>query len=293
MTDVMVAEVLRTDNGRTSTQVLTTDPTTAVGDVLVIVYGSDFFSFATMPDATSSAGVLTPMGSVDVGTNFGHMKAYRVTVTETGAKTVTIPNHTGCDIFGVVLRLPGGVLVDGDTASALDATATGPSHVAPSLVTAGPNRLLVCAWVAEGAGGWTGDPWTLPVSMTRQALPQSSPFSAMAVATETIAAAGATGTRTATYFRSARFGALSFALYITPPPDPEPEPEPEPLPTPSTGSGGWQSLISILKESGDSARDERTRIPAACPDCGQPLEPGPDNVRFCRFDGWQYPRDRN
>lgn len=291
MTNVNVAEVLRTDNGRTSTQVLTTETNTAVGDVLLIVYGSDFFAFSTMPDATSSAGALTPVASVDVGTNFGHMKVYRVAVAEAGAKTVTIPSHSGCDIFGVVLRLTGGVLFDGDAATNVDPSTASASHIAPSLNTSGVDRMMVCAWITDGTGSVTGDPWTLPVSMIRQAMLVTAPFSALAVATENIPASGATGTRTATLFRPGRFGAVSVAVYVPPPPNPDPEPEPEPEPEPSRGSGGWQSLISVIREAGDSARDESVRIPIACPNDGQPLEPGPNGERFCRFDGWQWPEE--
>lgn len=39
----------------------------------------------------------------------------------------------------------------------------------------------------------------------------------------------------------------------------------------------------------------REAPPLACPNDGQPLEPGdpmdPTVILFCKFDGWQYPRD--
>lgn len=53
----------------------------------------------------------------------------------------------------------------------------------------------------------------------------------------------------------------------------------------------WESYLSILREAAQEARDEQTRPPAACPDCGEPLLQGPTNERFCKFDGYQYPRD--
>lgn len=54
----------------------------------------------------------------------------------------------------------------------------------------------------------------------------------------------------------------------------------------------WEQLISIAREAADEARAERARPPESCPNDGTPLELGPDGVRFCKFDGWQWPRDR-
>jgi hypothetical protein len=31
--------------------------------------------------------------------------------------------------------------------------------------------------------------------------------------------------------------------------------------------------------------------PVACPNDGTPLDIGPHGELFCKFDGWQYPRD--
>lgn len=56
----------------------------------------------------------------------------------------------------------------------------------------------------------------------------------------------------------------------------------------------WWQLDSILKEQAEYATYYRSQVPVACPHDGQPLEPGPtegESVLFCRFDGWQYPRD--
>jgi len=53
----------------------------------------------------------------------------------------------------------------------------------------------------------------------------------------------------------------------------------------------WEQLLSILKEASDSARDEQSRPPQACPLCGEPLISGPNGELFCKYDGYQYPRD--
>lgn len=53
----------------------------------------------------------------------------------------------------------------------------------------------------------------------------------------------------------------------------------------------WETLLSIRDEAAQYIRDERDNPPAACPNDGEPLQEGPHGVLFCRFDGYQFPRD--
>lgn len=53
----------------------------------------------------------------------------------------------------------------------------------------------------------------------------------------------------------------------------------------------WYQLIDITREGLELRRDELSRPPEACPNDGEPLVAGPRGVLFCRFDGYQYPRD--
>lgn len=53
----------------------------------------------------------------------------------------------------------------------------------------------------------------------------------------------------------------------------------------------WETLLSIYEEAVQYARDERDHPPAACPTDGEPLQEGPRGVLFCKFDGYQWPRD--
>lgn len=208
-----VAEVLETPNSSSTTQVLSTASGTAAGNTLVVLYGSDFYELADMPDIASSAGTPSLLGWAEIGTGLGHIKAYTVAVTSGGAKTVTIPAHIDCDITGVVLRLAETATLDGTTASQIDTSNTVSAHVAPSVTTTGADRLLVCCWLKTNAGsGWTGDQYSVQASMTKRAETAAPPFCAMAVATEDIAASGATGSRTATWFEPKVYGAISFAL---------------------------------------------------------------------------------
>lgn len=64
---------------------------------------------------------------------------------------------------------------------------------------------------------------------------------------------------------------------------------------PQTGS--WWGLDAVFKQSQQEFDAYWSRPPADCPQCAEPLTPGPSTPRgatvqlFCRYDGWQYPRD--
>lgn len=56
----------------------------------------------------------------------------------------------------------------------------------------------------------------------------------------------------------------------------------------------WWQLYDILHEQAQYEEYYRSVEPMACPLCGEPLRPGPPQtaaVLYCKFDGWQYPRD--
>lgn len=49
--------------------------------------------------------------------------------------------------------------------------------------------------------------------------------------------------------------------------------------------GSWYTLVDILNENAEIAREERERVPEACGDCGEPLLTGPHAELYCPFDG--------
>lgn len=54
----------------------------------------------------------------------------------------------------------------------------------------------------------------------------------------------------------------------------------------------WYQLLDIQQEQAMEARWDKARIPSACPHDGEPLIPGPTpGTLFCKFDGYQWPRD--
>jgi hypothetical protein len=77
---------------------------------------------------------------------------------------------------------------------------------------------------------------------------------------------------------------------VTAPAAPDPEPEPEPEPTPAVpliaASGGWNTLLNIIRTS-DREREERDSTPpVACPNDGEPLREDPNGQLRCPWDGW-------
>lgn len=211
MTVPVVVEVLETPDGVFTTQVLNTSASTAAGDTLIIWYGSDFYTFASMPNVTSSAGTCTLITSVSLGDNVGHQKVFICPVTSGGSKSITIPAHTDCDIHGVVWRISSTVTAD-VSATQFDPNNTTDLHVAPSVTTTGADRLLGCCWLTPNGPSWTGEAYAPPGSMTKKGETDASPFSAMMAAVEDIAAAGATGTRTATWVAARKYSAITVAL---------------------------------------------------------------------------------
>lgn len=54
----------------------------------------------------------------------------------------------------------------------------------------------------------------------------------------------------------------------------------------------WYQLLGIRKEQAMEARYDKQRVPAACPNDGEPLEPGPTpGTLHCKYDGYLWPRD--
>lgn len=56
----------------------------------------------------------------------------------------------------------------------------------------------------------------------------------------------------------------------------------------------WYQFLDVLKEQTAEFNYYASIPPWACPNDGEPLIPGPagsQDTLFCRYDGWQYPRD--
>lgn len=216
-----IAEVLHTENNRTTDQTLTTAAGTAAGDTIVVVYGSDYYTLADMGEVTASSGTPDDVwhsggGDVDMHSDGGnlymHAKAYVWAVEDDGAVDVVIPAAINCDIHGVLLRFSGQVAVDAFAAGAWNGTTSTHDAVAPSVVASAAGEMLIAAWIMK-SGDFPGA-YTIPGGMSRSADTDANPFSAMTVATESISSSGATGTRTATWPGTALTQWCSISLLV-------------------------------------------------------------------------------
>jgi hypothetical protein len=56
----------------------------------------------------------------------------------------------------------------------------------------------------------------------------------------------------------------------------------------------WYQYLDILKAAHVEFEYWASNPPLACPNCGEPLIPGPQSAEVtlhCKYDGWSYPRD--
>lgn len=52
-------------------------------------------------------------------------------------------------------------------------------------------------------------------------------------------------------------------------------------------TSGWYGLLALMREVRQGLAAERSRVPVACPDDGEPLRTGPNGQLHCRFCGWR------
>lgn len=193
---------------------LTTSSAVQAGDTLLVIHGNDWNYDVNMHAPGGDVGAWDLVENAAGGVNVPHLKAWRAVAATGGVKTVTVAQASlGSDsYYGTLIVFAGPVVCElADTARG----ATGPSQVAPSLA-GGAGRLLLAAF----ASGYTGSASTtysgVPSGMTQRSLAATGGVSggtgAMLVATEQINAAGATGTRTATYSDNRQWAAMSLLL---------------------------------------------------------------------------------
>jgi hypothetical protein len=67
----------------------------------------------------------------------------------------------------------------------------------------------------------------------------------------------------------------------------------------AAAAGSWYALDSVLKQSQQEFDAYWSMPPMACPQCGEPLTNAPTTDAgsgvqlYCKYDGWQYPRDQH
>lgn len=216
-------------------------------------------------------GSLTSTASGTRATTGTAAAALGVTITASGFRATT---GTGAVTLGALAGSAGGTrTVAGATAGVLGGltgTASGTRTVTGSAASAfgslsssssGPRTVTGTATLTGSALSATGTGARSVAGAAASAF-GSLAASASAPAVITGTASGTFGTLTATASGSPPNNANS---------------------SPSTGS--WYALTSIVSEVMDLYTEERSRVPEACPDCGEPLRPGPRGERYCPFDG--------
>lgn len=185
----LVREVVQTSDGLIGSEMLTTGPSTAAGDVLLIIYAVTYFFTppAGITDPTSTAGTLTQVGTdVSDGRGSGLVRLFMVDVTADGAQTVDIPAAGSTEVMGVVLVLTGSPVVDGFAAAA-DATPSVTVASLPSVTPTGSADLLVGVYYNNDS-----TTWDLSGSGMVQRAYVGAVTAGMAVATLELEASGAT-----------------------------------------------------------------------------------------------------
>lgn len=190
---------------------------TAVGDLLLIFHGNDFYTAAALPTPTSSQTLsgLTLQATADQGTNQAHVKFWTAVITVAGTQTVSANRVTDEEISLHVIVLDGSTV---DTASFLDgsaatggATASSTSMVAPAVSPTTTDALLFC--MVQTNGSVNGVPtFTPPSGMTERTDVADGFFSGASTASLVLAASGTTGTKTFTCTLSQGYASASVTI---------------------------------------------------------------------------------
>jgi hypothetical protein len=188
LTPILKESLQTTDNNTAGQTLSTTAGTTLAGDTILVIQATDNNTVAA---PTSTAGTLTQIGSTIVdGNNSGVLRAYTVPVATSGSKNVVIPAASSFDVYGMVFVLGGEVEVEGFTSTNFPSSVT--SFSTPAATLAGSKDLLVAFMLnLQGAA------FDLSSSgLTQHANPQALPFSATAMGTAALGAAGTSPTYT-------------------------------------------------------------------------------------------------
>lgn len=206
---------------------------TAVGDIVVVLFGDDFYAITDMgtPTATGSP-TLTSITTVDGGTNTTHVKGYWYQANTAGAQTISATAaHTDEDKILLALVFSGV-----DTTTPIDGTPTttvgsaSSTNVAPAVSPAGSNSYFVTC-VANAVG----KSYTTPAPLTEQIEAVATGFLDMVVGTEQLSASGSTGTFSFTPSGSCAYVAMSFTLKT------------------ASGGGGITGTLAVTQANNTSA----------------------------------------
>ncbi len=200
-----VREVVSASASGTSATV-NTGAGTAIGDILVCFYGSNYYTLAGMGSPSGTAGTWNLETTGDQGALEAHVKCFTRTVTASGAQTVTVPANIDAEVFQITYVIASANAVDG-AAGSQGASST--SHIAPSVSPTGADDLLLCTCQS---GPSSVASYTPPGSMTNGISENAAGGGGIGSARQILASSGATGSRTFTCSVSQSFATASIAL---------------------------------------------------------------------------------
>jgi hypothetical protein len=183
---------------------LTTDGATAIGQWLVAIQGCDYYNASDLVSPTPGTWTLR---AGDGNPSFGHphVKVWTRPVTVAGANAVTFDqaldsgNHAHLRVLSAVDSFDIGTGSFGSSSV---------SHVCPSLTTVADGDLLINASIGLTNGSSAFD-YSSPSGMVETDV---ATWSTMGSHTETLGAAGSTGTRTHTASAACEFASASIAI---------------------------------------------------------------------------------
>lgn len=184
--------------------ILTTNGATAIGQWLVAIQGCDFYNASDLLSPSPGAWALVA-GDGNLSSGHPHVKVWMRQVTVAGANSVTFDqaldsgNHAH-------LRVITGVASFDVGAGTFSSSSV--SHVCPSLITTAIGDWLINASIGLTNGAAAFD-YTAPSGMVETDV---STFSTMGSHSETLVAAGATGTRTHTASIACEYASVSVAI---------------------------------------------------------------------------------
>ena len=127
---------------------------TAVGDILLCFYGSNYYTISTMGSPTPGTWGLEQ--TADAGLNLPHLKLFSRSVTTGGANEVTVPANLDAEIYQQTFVLAG-VGTTNENSAGNSGTGSS-SHVSSSVTAVASDDLLLCVSQAQFGTAYTAAP---------------------------------------------------------------------------------------------------------------------------------------
>lgn len=189
-----------------------------IGDTVIVVHGNNFYTAANLnsPTGTAVGGGWTLKNTLDGGTNDGHIKVWKGTITNASGTIVEGTGFADEERYFSYWVFPG--YCDVDDFAGTDSDTSSASHVAPSVTPdAGSYDFLICVTGNISANrNYTGT----PTGMTAAGTEVDTGFGTWQSWYETLNSDSATGTRTATSSGSDAWLAVSILIQVSAPPPP-------------------------------------------------------------------------